>query len=95
MDFIEVTRNKELLAWCWRSGGVGLGTGTLEMSEWVPCSACAQRARWGSGWASGQMLPSMCVRQIPGGCCGISGHLGHWQSSCPALFHVVSATGVM
>lgn len=36
MDFIEVTRNKELLAWYWRSGGVGLGTGTLETSEWVP-----------------------------------------------------------
>ena len=81
----------EWLAWCWHSGGVGLGIGTLKTTEWGLCSAKEVGAR---GWASRQVLPSMYVRQIPGGCCGLSGHLGHCQSSCPA-FSVVSAPSVM
>ena len=61
MDFIEVTRNKELLAWFWHSGGVGLGTGTLETSEWVPCSSGAQRGRWGPGGGLLGRCSLLCV----------------------------------
>lgn len=56
---------------------------------------CSTREVGARGWASGQVLPSLCVRQIPRGCCGLSGHLGHWQSSCLVLFSAVSAPSVM
>lgn len=91
MDFIEVTRNRVgglvLAQWgCWPghwdSGNERVGP--------VLC-LCSAREVGARGWASGQVLPSMYVRQISGGCCGLSGHLGHWQSSCPVLFSAVSA----
>ena len=91
MDFIEVTRNRVVglvLAQC----GCWPGHWDSENDQVGPVLS---EGGGGRGWASRQVLPSMYVRQIPGGCCGLSGHLGHWQSSCPAFFFAVSAPSVM